>query len=71
MSILQKFEKFALTKEQGNVIKGGLKFICFYGTGKTMTGLPMLQDFNDAPSAMRACSDLRGGRGENLAVVQY
>ncbi len=23
MSILQKFEKFALTKEQGNVIKGG------------------------------------------------
>ncbi len=24
MSVLQKFEKFALTKEQGNVIKGGV-----------------------------------------------
>ncbi len=38
MSVLQKFEKFALTKEQGNVIKGG-SYTCKYsrhGGGSTL-----------------------------------
>ncbi len=29
MSVLQKFQKFALTKEQGNVIKGGEWVSCY------------------------------------------
>ncbi len=28
MSLLQKFEKFALTKEQGNSVKGGEWLLC-------------------------------------------
>ncbi len=55
MSVLQKFEKFALTKEQGNVLKGGGEWTCHYfqaGTNKAVTSTSFL----NAETAISNCS---------------